>query len=114
MTTDSYSSIDAALEILKDSGPEFGVAELANHGPMAAEAMCALGRGGDVVSWVERYRRRLDDHPKPLAAVTHDNWREALGDGSFGGPYQLPDEDVLRVWAAAVEQLRERLESGWP
>ena len=36
-------------------------------------------------------------------------WREALGDGSFGGPYQLPDKDLLRVWAAAVEQLRERL-----
>jgi creatinine amidohydrolase len=41
-------------------------------------------------------------------------WRVALGDGSFGGPYQLPDEQVLRVWDAAVEQLRERLESGWP
>jgi creatinine amidohydrolase len=40
-------------------------------------------------------------------------WREALGDGSFGGPYQRPDEDALRVWAVAVEQLRERLESGW-
>jgi creatinine amidohydrolase len=40
-------------------------------------------------------------------------WREALGDGSFGGPYQLPDEDVLRVWNAAMEDLRERLASGW-
>jgi creatinine amidohydrolase len=41
-------------------------------------------------------------------------WREALGDGNFGGPYQLPDEDVLRVWNVAVEELRARLESGWP
>jgi len=40
-------------------------------------------------------------------------WREALGDGSFGGLYQRPDEDGMRVWAAAVEQLRERLDSGW-
>ena len=40
-------------------------------------------------------------------------WREALGDGSFGGLYQRPDEEVLRVWDAAVEQLRERLEHGW-
>jgi creatinine amidohydrolase len=40
-------------------------------------------------------------------------WREALGDGSFGGLYQRPDEEVLRVWAAAVEELRERLERGW-
>jgi len=41
-------------------------------------------------------------------------WREALGDGSFGGPYQLHDDGVLRLWAAAVEELRERLDSGWP
>ena len=41
-------------------------------------------------------------------------WRHALGDGSFGGLYQRPDEDVLRVWIAAVEQLRDRLASGWP
>jgi creatinine amidohydrolase len=40
-------------------------------------------------------------------------WREALGDGSFGGLYQRPDADVLRVWDAAVEQLRERLADGW-
>ena len=44
---------------------------------------------------------------------TDKAWREALGDGNFGGPYQLPDEDVLQVWRAAVEVLRERLESGW-
>src|SRR5436190_4215035 len=37
-------------------------------------------------------------------------WREAFGDGSAGGPYQLPDEQVLTVWAAAVEELRRRLE----
>jgi creatinine amidohydrolase len=44
---------------------------------------------------------------------TPEAWREALGDGSFGGPYQRPDEEALRVWEAAVEELRERLESGW-
>ncbi len=41
-------------------------------------------------------------------------WRKALGDGSFGGLYQRPDEDVLRLWAVAVEELRSRLDSGWP
>jgi creatinine amidohydrolase len=40
-------------------------------------------------------------------------WRKALGDGSFGGLYQRPDEDVLRVWDAAVSELRERLADGW-
>jgi creatinine amidohydrolase len=39
--------------------------------------------------------------------------RELLGDGSFGGLYERPDEDVLRVWRAGVEEVREVLERGW-
>jgi creatinine amidohydrolase len=49
----------------------------------------------------------------PPAERTAEAWREVAGDGSFGGLYQRPDEDVLRVWAVAVEELRARLESGW-
>lgn len=54
----------------------------------------------------------LSDRPRGLGRP--EAWREALGDGSFGGPYQLPDEDVLRLWAVAVEELRSKLDSGWP
>jgi creatinine amidohydrolase len=36
--------------------------------------------------------------------------RTLLGDGPSGGPYQRPEEDTRRVWDAAVELLRERLE----
>ena len=39
--------------------------------------------------------------------------RELLGDGSFGGTYQRPDEEVMRVWAAGVAEARSLLESGW-
>jgi creatinine amidohydrolase len=39
--------------------------------------------------------------------------RELLGDGSFGGPYERPQEDLDRVWQAAVAEARERLEAGW-
>jgi creatinine amidohydrolase len=39
--------------------------------------------------------------------------RQLLGDGSFGGLYERPDEDVLRVWRAGVEEVREVLERGW-
>ena len=39
--------------------------------------------------------------------------RELLGDGSLGGLYERPDEDVLRVWQAGVEEVRELIESGW-
>jgi creatinine amidohydrolase len=37
-------------------------------------------------------------------------WRAALGDGSFGGLYQRSPEDERRLWAAAVEGIRGRLE----
>jgi len=39
-------------------------------------------------------------------------WREALGDGSFGGLYQRSSEDESRLWEAAVQAIRKRLE-GW-
>ena len=39
-----------------------------------------------------------------------ETWREALGDGSFGGLYQRSGEDENRVWQAAVQAIRDRLE----
>ena len=39
-----------------------------------------------------------------------ETWREALGDGSFGGLYQRSPEDEARLWEAAVQGIRERLE----
>jgi creatinine amidohydrolase len=38
-----------------------------------------------------------------------DEVRALLGDGPSGGPYQRPDEDIEKVWRAAVELLREQL-----
>ena len=39
--------------------------------------------------------------------------RELIGDGSFGGVYQVSDEDMLRVWEVGVARVRELLENGW-
>jgi creatinine amidohydrolase len=39
--------------------------------------------------------------------------RELLGDGVFQGTYELPDEQVARVWEAGVQEVRELLENGW-
>ena len=39
--------------------------------------------------------------------------REMLGDGSLGGLYERPDDEVLRVWQAGVEEVRDVLQSGW-
>jgi creatinine amidohydrolase len=39
--------------------------------------------------------------------------RELLGDGVFQGTYELPDDQVERIWQAGVEEIGELLESGW-
>src|SRR5579872_7159422 len=58
----TYASIDEAYSILARTGPEYR-GGLSNHGPMASEAMCMMGRSDPVVKWVERYRSRLEPHP---------------------------------------------------
>lgn len=40
--------------------------------------------------------------------------RTMLGDGSFGGPWQRSDEDMLALWQAGVAETREALEGPWP
>jgi creatinine amidohydrolase len=49
----------------------------------------------------------------PLRSEPPAKVREIIGDGSLGGFYERPDEDMLRVWAIAVEETREQLERGW-
>ena len=39
--------------------------------------------------------------------------RDLLGDGVFEGAYELPDEQVRRVWEAGVAEVRELLEHAW-
>ena len=56
--------MDEALGLLEDFGPEYGPG-FSSHGPMAAEALLALGRGDAVVDWVTDYRRRLRGNPAP-------------------------------------------------
>ncbi len=70
-------AMEDALALLAATGPEYH-GGLANHGPMAAEALVALERFDAVVPWVERYRRRLDARPSGSRPIGED-WREALG-----------------------------------
>ncbi len=69
---------DDALEILDGAGPEYA-GGLSNHGPMAAEALFAMGRADAVVPWTEGYRRKLGDEPAPGKPVERAGFREALG-----------------------------------
>ncbi len=39
--------------------------------------------------------------------------RTLLGDGSFGGAYELPAPDAVAVWEATVASVRDALVNGW-
>ncbi|MCZ6867556.1 MAG: questin oxidase family protein [Chloroflexi bacterium] len=80
---------------------------MSNHGPMAADALFALGRGESVISWVENYKSCLQDRPETLSPIARDTWREALGDVSRVADWvaffdreltEAPWEDVVREW----------------
>ncbi|WP_275559859.1 questin oxidase family protein [Streptomyces sp. 5-6(2022)] len=106
MTDDTRGTLDEALERLHASGPERH-GWLSNHAPMAVEALVRHGQGRTVHRWLDRYRDKLEDMPRSYAAITEENWREALGD-----PRRLADwpayfdreladrpwQDVLAMW----------------
>jgi hypothetical protein len=102
----STEAMDEALELLAKTGPEYA-GRLANHGPMAAEALVVLERPDAVVPWVESYRRRLREHPPGTQPIDPKAWREALGQGSRVGDWivyfdrqveEKPWKDVLAEW----------------
>ena len=72
-------ALDDALDRLRGTGTEVAFGGDPNHGPMAAEALAALGHAGLAPSWADRYRRRLGTLPPASAPVTATTWREALG-----------------------------------
>jgi creatinine amidohydrolase len=39
--------------------------------------------------------------------------RALIGDGNYGGRYQRSDEEMLAIWAVAVEETRALIEGGW-
>jgi len=105
--------LDEALTRLTGTGPEFG-GGLANHGPMAAEALLALGRADAVEPWVDRYRRRLDAAPRSTAPIDDDNWREALSDVTRVADWTayLGRQLEERPWQEVLAQWWERLLPG--
>lgn len=45
--------------------------------------------------------------------ISPARWRELIGDGSFGGWYERPDDEMRTLWKVAVEETREVLNDGW-
>lgn len=86
----------------------------------------AIDPSGSHANWMENFPwTRLGNGEAPQEAKTPPDRdlmrvsapkaaRAILGDGSFGGDYQKPDDVMLAVWAVGVEETREALEGPWP
>jgi creatinine amidohydrolase len=95
------------------------------NGPRTRAVVDSIDRDASHASWMENFPwTRLEgvvqpDERKPMADISTlresdpADVRELLGDGSLGGLYVRPDDDVLRVWQAGVEEVRALLVDGW-
>ncbi len=102
----SHDVLLDALDRLRDTGPEFD-GFLANHGPMAAEALIRIGGADAVLRWVDAYRPRLDAAPGVVRGITDDDWSEHLGEERLFGDWtaylrreaeELPWRELLLRW----------------
>ncbi|MCI0412932.1 questin oxidase family protein [bacterium] len=98
--------MDDALERMAKLAP------LTNHGPMAAEALVALGCKDRVIAFVEAYKKRfVSAYPASTQPISQKNWQEALGDAVrvadwanlFHRELQEKDwKEVLNHWCDAL------------
>jgi hypothetical protein len=72
-------TFDEALQLLRGTGSEVAGSVAPNHGPMAAEALVALGRDDIVVAWADRYRRKLNAMLPSRSPITTKDCVDALG-----------------------------------
>jgi hypothetical protein len=105
--------LDEVLDEFARRGPEFGPG-LSNHGPMAAEALVALGRDDAVAPWSEWYVAKLDGPPDARNPIARDEWREALGDIRRAGDWSayFARELAERPWQEALDLWVARLSPG--
>jgi hypothetical protein len=113
MTTQNYAPLDEALEMLRPYGPELHNGN-SNHAPMAAEAMCALGRGDAVIEWVDRYRRSLQPARTSHSIIRESEWRDALGHSDRVADWQafFASELAEHPWSEVLDRWVARLAPG--
>ena len=99
-------ALDEALERLARKGPEYG-GGLSNHGPMAAEALVALGRAESVQPWTDDYLTQVDEFLVQGRALPRSEWASGLGDFDRFADWvalferelaDAPWRDVLTLW----------------
>ena len=106
-------AMEDALTLLAPTGPEYA-GRLANHGPMAAQALVALDRPDAVVPWVETYKKRLLAHPGGTRAIDAKDWRAALGDNGRVGDWIVFFRGQLqeRPWKTVLSEWTVRFSPG--
>ena len=109
----SEDAMDEALQMLAKTGPEYQ-GGLANHGPMAAEAIVAMGRPDSVTKWVEQYSKGLQDHPTARTKISQSEWRESLGNFSLSAEWiDFFDRELKeKSWKAVVGEWVTNLAPG--
>ncbi|MGK5639939.1 questin oxidase family protein [Streptomyces sp. URMC 126] len=116
--TDTTGTLDEALERLHANGPE-REGWLTNHAPMTVEALVRNGHAPRVHRWLDGYRHKLEDLPRPTGvriaegegagtgAASDASWRTALGDPARLGDWidhftrvlaERPWRDVVVEW----------------
>ena len=93
--------------------------------PRTAAAVNEIDDVASHASWMENFpwtrlagvalpsdRKPMIDSDR-MRQMSPENAREYLGDGNFGGLYQRPDDEMEKIWGIAVDEVRERLSSGW-
>jgi len=95
------------------------------NAPRTAAAVAAIDGDASHASWMENFAwTRLPnvDLPggkKPMIDLGRMRVMDAaavrayLGDGNFGGAYQKPDDLMMQVWRAGVDETREAIEGPW-
>jgi creatinine amidohydrolase len=80
------------------------------------DALGGHGSWADNFPWSRLPSVELPETRKPAVEAEERSpaqLRKALGDGSFGGRYWRPEEQMMSVWVTAVAETRALLENPW-
>jgi len=87
---------------------------------MAADPSASHGKWFENFHWTRLAHAPAPEGRKPgvdtalMKASPPAKVREMLQDGSFGGPWQLPDDKTQAIWDAGVAETRAAMEGPWP